>query len=182
MVLPSIRQRSKQKRAFSPECADDVPRNKPFTEPYTKKRMKKNAFRPRRAACAAVFLFVCAPSVGGAPFVGGVMSPGGLSAPVNGAWRSKSLHVCGVGGFSRERRMFHVKHSNKMARRAFAGETTLFCAERHWRRPRRILGGAALEKPPRLRIGRRFLAISARLYVLRAASAAFSLKRGECFT
>ena len=86
------------------------PRSKPFTEPHTKNRMEKNAFRtPPRGLCGG-FSFRRCPSVGALPLVA---PPYIEEAPSVG-------NVACLGGFfSQERRMFHVKQASKMAQRLF---------------------------------------------------------------
>lgn len=147
---PGTRQWRGQNRPFFPEYAGGAVKKsffsgirrrhtpkQAFYRAHTKNRMEKNASRTpprdlcggvpfRRRPSVGVLPLLAAPYIEEDPSVGGAACPGGLSAPVNGAWRSKkSLCVCGSGTV---------------------------------------------------------LAISARLYSLCAASTAFHLERGECFT
>ena len=193
---------------FSRNTLATSPETSLFPSPTQRIEWKRTLSELRCAACAAAFLFaappllVCSlcwrPLTSRKPFCWRRCVSGSLSAPGNGAWRSKKplrlrigrRFLAGsavrltrsIGGlFSRERRMFHVKHSNKMARGAFAGETMLFARNGI----SGVLGDpwqCAFEKASALADRATVLAISARLYALRAASAAFSLKRGKCFT
>lgn len=171
--------------------------------------MEKNAFQtPPRGLCGGFSFCLCSFRWRRPPFFGGVMYPAAFLRPSTAAfllladfrwqrcvpgwafrarqWRlafEKSPHF-------RFYRLFVSREANVSRETSEQDGTQSFLREKQ-----RFLHETALaalsaassvawcsKKPLRLRIGRQFLAISARLYALRAASAGFSLKRGECFT
>lgn len=149
-----IRGRCGQNRPFLPRYAGDAPRNKPFTEPHTRNRMEKNAFRTPPRGLRGGFSFRRCPSVGALP----LLAPPPLTS-------KKFLPVASLHAW----RPFRTRQRRRPSYwRPSAGGVAcpgdLFAP---------VNGAWRSKKSPCLRIGRRFLAISARLYALRAPSAAF---------